>query len=120
MKERILYKSLVVGIVILFVGMWIQPVIAVTPDTVDNEDDCDLCPSIDNKNSICNFLERILNRFNRRYGWTSDLLDLFGHLQILGYILEYIYYFNFAFGMLIFYKGVDLGCWDYYKLMKLD
>ena len=34
----------VVGITFLFLGVTVQPAIAVIPDTSESEDDCDLCP----------------------------------------------------------------------------
>lgn len=45
----VLYKTLVVGVMILFIGMGIQPAIAVdvSASISDDEDDCDICPSIE-------------------------------------------------------------------------
>jgi hypothetical protein len=45
-KNPVLYKTLVVGVIILFIGIGIQPAIAVTPNTSDSND-CDICPSIE-------------------------------------------------------------------------
>jgi hypothetical protein len=44
-KTPVLYKSLVVGVIVLFIGVGIQPAFAVTPDTSDS-DDCDICPAV--------------------------------------------------------------------------
>jgi hypothetical protein len=43
-----MYKHIltVVGITILFLGLSIQPSIAVKPISSDNEDDCSICPKI--------------------------------------------------------------------------
>jgi hypothetical protein len=38
---------LVVGVIVLFIGMGVQPAFAVTPISVENENDCDLCPSLE-------------------------------------------------------------------------
>jgi len=46
MTERMLYKTLVVLVIFLFAGIGVQPAFAVTPETTDSEDDCDICPSI--------------------------------------------------------------------------
>jgi len=46
MKKRILIRGLVIGIIFIFIGIIFQPVIAVTPNTSEIEDDCDICPSI--------------------------------------------------------------------------
>lgn len=44
MKERILGKGMVVGVILLFIGISIQPAIAGNPINSDNEDDCIVCP----------------------------------------------------------------------------
>jgi hypothetical protein len=36
----------VVGITILFLGVSIQPAIAITPTTFDSEEECEICPKI--------------------------------------------------------------------------
>ena len=48
-KKPVLYKSLVVVIVILFIGIGIQPAFAVNVSTTisDSEEECDICPSIE-------------------------------------------------------------------------
>jgi len=42
-KSALLYKTLVLGVIVLFVGMGVQPAFAVTQDTSNGEDDCNLC-----------------------------------------------------------------------------
>jgi len=39
---------IVVGITILFLGLAINPAIAVNPISSDNEDDCNICPKVSN------------------------------------------------------------------------
>jgi hypothetical protein len=88
----------VVGITILFLGLAIQPSIAVNPITSDNEDDCSICPKVSklqvvrlkrlkdkleiNKGlkpyisgakSICEFLYRIMKRFEPLGAIIEDL-----------------------------------------------
>ena len=60
----LLYKILVVGIIVLFIGVGIQPAIAVKPDTSEGEDDCNLCAK---KLSISHLvlIESLLNRLEK-------------------------------------------------------
>ena len=44
MNQRTICKILVVAVIILFIGIGIQPAFAVTSDTSESEDDCNLCP----------------------------------------------------------------------------
>jgi hypothetical protein len=47
MKQKIICKTLAVAVIILFIGVGVQPVIAtVEPKTSDNGD-CDICPSLE-------------------------------------------------------------------------
>ena len=39
-------NGLVVGVILLFIGISIQPVVAVNPISSDNEEDCNICPKI--------------------------------------------------------------------------
>ena len=43
MKQRIICKTLAVAVILLFLGLAIQPSVAVQPETTDIEDDCNLC-----------------------------------------------------------------------------
>jgi hypothetical protein len=58
-----LYKTLVVGVIALFIGMGVQPAVAVTPDS---EEECELCPKVSKsllKNEpICELLGNLLMR----------------------------------------------------------
>jgi hypothetical protein len=64
MKEKMLYKTLVVGVIVLFVGMGVQPAVAVTPDTNESEDDCNLCAKKVSKSQLT-LLENSLNRLEK-------------------------------------------------------
>ena len=59
-KNPVLYKSLVVGVIVLFIGVGINPAVAVTPDNSNNRDDCELCPKVSNQ--LNDELEVIINR----------------------------------------------------------
>ena len=56
--KPVLCKSLVVGVIILFVGIGIQPAFAVTSNSTGNKDDCNLCPKI-NKQQIDKLITRL-------------------------------------------------------------
>ena len=58
--SSMVYKTLVVGVIVLFIGVGIQPAIAVTPNTADSEEECNLCPKVSNLHLV--LLERMLNR----------------------------------------------------------
>ncbi|UCF49061.1 MAG: hypothetical protein JSU91_04745 [Thermoplasmatales archaeon] len=45
MKSRIICKPLAVAVIVLFLGLAVQPSVAVQQDTTDSEDDCDICPT---------------------------------------------------------------------------
>ena len=60
MKERMLSKGLAVGVILLFIGISIQPAIAVNPISIDSEEDCDICPSVSKKHMIG--LKSLINR----------------------------------------------------------
>ena len=59
--SSMVYKSLVVGVIVLFIGVGIQPAFAVTPDTSDSDEDCNICPKVSNLRLV--LLERLVNRF---------------------------------------------------------
>jgi hypothetical protein len=58
MKKKILT---ILGIVILFLGVGIQPAIAVTPNTSGIENDCNLCPKKVSKPSLV-LIQSLLDR----------------------------------------------------------
>ena len=74
----LLYKILVIGVVVLFIGVGIQPALAVNHNVTESKDDCDLCPKVSNQNiglikSLINRLEiyekqlSVLSRFNPEF-----------------------------------------------------
>ena len=62
-KPRLFYKMLVFGVIVLFIGIGIQPAFAVTPDKSDNDDDCKLCPKVSNLHFVR--LKNLLNRVEK-------------------------------------------------------
>ena len=60
MNKKIL---IVVGITILFLGVGIQPAIAVTTNTSDIDDNCNLCPKVKKHNIVR--LKSLLNRLDQ-------------------------------------------------------
>jgi hypothetical protein len=72
MKVRMLNKGLAVAVIILFLGLTVQPSVAVQPETTDNNDDCDLCPKKVSKSH----LSLIKNSLNRLEKYDNQLLIL--------------------------------------------
>ena len=61
MKPRIICKCLAVAVILLFIGLGVQPAIAITPNTSDSEDDCNLCPKKISKLPL-SLIEKLLDR----------------------------------------------------------
>lgn len=62
-------KGLIIGIIFLFVGIAFQPAVAVTPNATESEDECNLCPKINNQQitifkSLIYRLERQINKLS--------------------------------------------------------
>lgn len=60
MKERIISKGLTVAIFLLFLGVSVQPSIAITSESLDNEDDCEICPKVSKSHLL--LIKSFLNR----------------------------------------------------------
>ena len=73
-KNPVLYKSLVVGVIVLFVGLGIQPAFAVEPklsaNNTEKVEDCD-CQS----NDKTHLVEKLLNRLEKNEV-LYDVIDL--------------------------------------------
>jgi hypothetical protein len=59
-KSVFLYKTLVVGVIFLFIGIGIQPSFAVTPNISDSDNDCELCANKVSKSHLF-FINGLLN-----------------------------------------------------------
>jgi hypothetical protein len=53
-KTPVLYKSLVVGVIVLFIGVGVQPAFALNESASisDDEDDCNLCPKVSKQHIV--------------------------------------------------------------------
>ena len=118
----------VVGITILFLGVGIQPAIAVTPDTYDSNDYCVLCLKLSNQKTdkitgdfrpICDILLAWMNSAEKKiefYGniykkieWLIDIIDIFSPLILIRLFIT----FNIARLLLPYVLGVLLNCWEH-------
>ena len=59
----LLYKTLVVGVIVIFIGVGIQPAFAVNIISTDNEEDCSICLPV-NRLQVVRF-KSLLNRLER-------------------------------------------------------
>ena len=57
MRTSCVKNGLVVGVLLLFVGVAVQPSIAVNPISTDNEDDCNICPKVSNLKELEKYRE---------------------------------------------------------------
>ena len=70
MKGKMLSKTLVVGVIVLFIGVGIQPAFAVTPDKSESDDDCNLFakkiskPHLVLLKSLLNIIDRQINKLS--------------------------------------------------------
>jgi len=105
---------IVVGITTLFLGLAIQPSIAVNPISSENEDDCSICPKVSKPHLVR--LKRLLDRFekyNERLsviskhnpeveGKYQELSDRINPLSEMNKILNSNYLFNFTACVILF------------------
>jgi hypothetical protein len=87
-NPALLYKTLVVGVIILFVGLGLQPAIAVTSQTIDNDDES---VASDEYNEIITYIEGYANLdWIKRRGLLRGEVDITeweqsGYVKILGF-----------------------------------
>jgi hypothetical protein len=76
MKEKMLYKTLVVGVIVLFVGVGVNPAFAVdvSKSVSDSEEECDLCPKASNQQ-----INRLINLLDKLERYDNQLLVLSKH-----------------------------------------
>lgn len=63
MQHRIIGKGLTFVVILLFVSVGIQPAFAVTPNSTDGEEDCDICPKVSNQYIV--LIKSLLNRLEK-------------------------------------------------------
>ena len=73
-RNPVLYNSLVVGVIVLFIGIGIQPAFAVTTDVSDS-DVCDICPKVSKS-----YIFRIRRMIDRLVKYDNQLSGLFNHI----------------------------------------
>ena len=78
--KPVLYKILVVGVIVLFIGLGVQPAIAVTPDTSDSDDNCNLCPKKVSKPHL-ERLTTLLDRLDKYDNQLSEQSKLYPELK---------------------------------------
>ena len=68
MKQRIICKTLAVAVILLFIGVGVQPAIAIIPDKSENDKDCNLCAeNVSNQHisRIKNLIDKIEENKNK-------------------------------------------------------
>jgi hypothetical protein len=116
-KKPVLYKTLIIGVIILFVGVGVQPAFAV--DVSNNEDECNLCPKVSKKNirgdmsPLCGIIGgRLFSLLFLDVIFTNLAEDLENSNPILSLIsssIATIYFIRVLIFGLIF---SIFGCWD--------
>jgi hypothetical protein len=71
-KNPVLYKSLAVSVIVLFIGLGIQPAFAITSNSIESDDDCNLCPKASKKH-----IDRLINLLDRLERYDTQLSELF-------------------------------------------
>ena len=101
----------VVGITILFLGLTINPAVAVNPIPSDNEEDCDICPKVDNLQlgeKYQELFDRIttLKEMNKEYesGLSWDFPIIRGILKIITILIE-----NISYALFIIVLGLGVA-----------
>jgi len=75
--KPVLYKSFVIGVILLFICIAFQPAVAVTPKSIESEDDCELCAkkvSNQNKDGV-EMMINILSGLLKKYPIVEDELQ---------------------------------------------
>ena len=66
------YKTITIGVIVLFICVGIQPAFAFNPNTLDSEEECNICPKINNLH-----LSRLKNLLNRVEKYDNIILSFF-------------------------------------------
>ena len=95
MKKEIIVKGLAVVVILLFVGIGIQPAFAFTP-TIDTNDTCDLCPKKGKSHllsieSILNRLEIFEKQLSILYKLNLEVEDKYKKISERIFVLKEIY-----------------------------
>ena len=86
--SNMVYKTLIVGVIVLFVGVGIQPAFAVNVSTYlsEDENDCNLCPKDSNLHlvrlkSMIDRLETLNNRLSVISKHNPEIADIYRELS---------------------------------------
>ena len=117
MRTCCVKNGLVVVVILLLVGVAVQPVIAVNPISTDNEGDCSICPKVSNLDGITT-LKKINKEYVSDLSWDFPIIR--GILKIIGILFENISYalfiivlgWGFAILLIIF------GIWILYYFIQ--
>jgi len=103
MKERIFSKGLVVGVILLFIGISVQPALAINTISSDNEEDCSICLKVGKLQDVR--LKRLLDRFEtlNTNGW------FFGKIPLCLFL-----WFMVWLAMMFFFLTNDIELLDYF------
>ena len=91
MKTCCVKNGLGVVVILLFIGVAVQPVIAVNPISSDNEEDCSVCPKVSKQQELGKYQElfdRITTLGEMNQGLKSDR----EHPIICNILLLYVYF----------------------------
>jgi hypothetical protein len=122
MKNSRLSKALAVAVIILFLGLAVQPSVAVQPDSEEREDDCNLCPKKVSKphlERLTTLLDR-LDKYDNQLSEQSklypeleekyqDLSNRFTTLTLLNEILKLNSNWFLGWGVICFFLFVATG-----------
>jgi hypothetical protein len=72
-KQRVLYKFLIVGVIVIFIGVGVQPAVAVDVKNYisKNEKECDICPKVSKSHIV--LVDSLLNRMEKYDTQLSEL-----------------------------------------------
>jgi len=107
MKVRMLNKGLAIAVIILFVGVGIQPAYAINSDASEIDDDCNLCLKVNKqfvfkiKSLICK-IEVNRNKLSKLSKYNPDIEEKFTKISSRFSFLKqfsenYVLYWNFPF-----------------------
>lgn len=118
-KKPVWYKGLVVGVIVLFIGLGVQPAIAVIHNNIDNKDECNPFPEViiqyigSDISKICVILGvyffSLIFKDLMFTNIAEDLDDSNPILSLISYSIATMYFVRVLFFGVIF---SIFGCWD--------
>ena len=117
-----LYKTIVVGVITIFIGVGIQPAFSVSNNSSDDNDDCDLCPNVSEhkignaRKSICDILGVFLLRLVIKDVMLANFIDSIEDTNPVLYLISATFV-SIIFIRLLFIAFVGINffsCDDYW------